>query len=68
MLTLRVSVSIHVRNVAIATQNDIRLDLGNLEKNVYTFHWPEEKEGQNGPGSMILSVSAIKCLKRFNSS
>lgn len=32
MLTLRVSVSTHVRNVAIATQNDIRLDLGNLEK------------------------------------
>lgn len=67
MLTLRASVSTHVRTVATATQNYIRLDLTNLEKKKKN-HWPEEKEGQNGPGSMISSVSAIKCLKGFNNS
>lgn len=34
MLTLRVSVSTHVRNVAAATQN-IRLDLANPEKYIH---------------------------------
>lgn len=64
MLSLRVSVSTHVRNIATAKQNyDIKRDLANLKKNIYKFHWPEKKKGQNGLHSMISSVSALKMSK-----
>lgn len=42
MLTVRVFVSTHVRIVAIATQNDTRLDLGNLEK-IY-MHFTDQRK------------------------
>lgn len=65
MLSLRVSVSTHVRNITTAKQNyDIKRDHADLKKNIYKFHWPEEKKkGQNGLHSMISSVSALKMFK-----